>query len=140
MNTPEKLVLLHTTLAFAMPADAGLDEVFDSANMALVPLQRCEGGTNLIDYAFDGEPVVSPTPVEAWTLATGFTAPAPRYEVLTAIGNGWESVWTQDDKPQTFASPCEALAGLLGHIAGLIESSMDFNPCDFKIEPVGGAA
>lgn len=135
-KTPERLVLIHATLAYALPVGTPIDAVYDSANMDLIPLQRLHSGDNLIDYTFHGVSETS-AEVDTYDYENGFKMPpAPRYEVLTSIGPDWENVWTVDGVKQTFASPADALAELLEHIADLIESGMDFNPCDFKIEPV----
>lgn len=75
-DAQEHLVVLQARLAFAMPVDAPLDSVYDTANCMLIPLQRCEGGTcGLIDYAFDGVPAISITKVEGYDRDAGFADP-----------------------------------------------------------------
>lgn len=49
----ERLVVIQCELAFAVPKGADIHEVFDTANLMLIPLQRKEGSTSgLIDYSF----------------------------------------------------------------------------------------
>jgi hypothetical protein len=73
----EQLVVVRAELAFAMPAGGPLDAVYDTANCALIPLQRMYGGTcDLIDYAFNGA-AVSETPVEPYDKDEGFKSPFP---------------------------------------------------------------
>lgn len=76
MSNQEKLVVVTARLAFAAPSDTAPTDVFDDANLALIPLQRREGGGALIDYAFHGNPVVSPTPVSGYNYDEGFVMPA----------------------------------------------------------------
>jgi hypothetical protein len=138
MTQKERLVIVHADLAFALKADEPIDTAYTLANCMLVPQQQLEGSTfDFIDYRLNGV-AESSSPVEGYDYENGFKA--PRYEVLTAIGNGWENVWTEDDKPVTFASYDEALTEMLEHIADLVEAGMDFNPRDFKIAPVGEGA
>lgn len=42
---------------------------------------------------------------------------APRWEVLTRIGNHWENVWEIDEQPEFFGSYDDAWTALNEHLA-----------------------
>ena len=71
----EKLWVITTRIAIALPDDCDPDEIFDVMNLVLIPLQRENDPTScIIDYQFDHQPVLSPTPVEPYDRDNGFTS------------------------------------------------------------------
>ena len=50
--------------------------------------------------------------------------PVARYEVQTLMSYGWENVWTEDEKPATYATEAEAqhaIDELVGDVADAVE-------------------
>lgn len=98
---PEHLVVVRAELAFAMPTDAHLDEVYTAANCMLIPLQRENGGKEgLIDYAFRGA-AVSVTPVETYDRDSGFVSPfvTPRRLTKQEVSAATVHLDIGDDQP-----------------------------------------
>ena len=57
-----------------------------------------------------------------------------RFEVQTLIGKDtWENVWTEDDKPLTFASSAEAQTALNDHINQCNSANIKISKSDFRI-------
>jgi hypothetical protein len=49
---------------------------------------------------------------------------------------GGENVWTIDGEPHFFASEAEAAAELDEHFSDMDGADMDYEPSDYRIEPV----
>ena len=68
--------------------------------------------------------------------------PPVRFEVLTAMGNEPENCWTEDGKPQTFATPEEAQAEIDDHLATVSQAvaeghmSCEYDADDYTIQEV----
>lgn len=72
--TGERLYALRCELLFALPKGEDPEGIFDTANLMLIPLQRCERDDKsaLIDYSFDGKPVRMSIPVAGYDYDHGF--------------------------------------------------------------------
>lgn len=133
---PERLVVLTARLAFALPETAGIDEVYDSANCMLIPQQRCEGGaSDLIDYHFVDEPVISPTPVHE--AENGFDAPisSPLGALAQLRDQGFAViVWTPDELGDANPRTVEDRSIELGHEVIRDLQTIADSGCSFVIE------
>ncbi len=58
------------------------------------------------------------------------------YQVETKIGHDWENVWTEDDKPLTFASSTAARAAISAHLRDCKAAGIEANAKDFRVAPV----
>lgn len=68
----EKLYVANVKIALALKEGQDPEELYDTLNMALIPLQRREDGTSsIIDYTFEGIKE-SPTPVYPYDYDKGF--------------------------------------------------------------------